>query len=233
MKKITLLLFYVMLFVASKAQNTFPFPSTGNVGIGTVSPQTELDVRGIITTNSSVSVRNPGNNSAALTVGWLSNVPRLRIGGSGAGSNDGFDIQFISDRSVMRILANGNIGIGTTTPAERLSVNGNVRAKEVKVETANWPDYVFRGDYRLLPLADLEAYINENGHLPGMPTAKEVEADGLALAEMNRRLLEKVEELTLHSIQAQKERNSLEDQLKEISLKTALLEQEVNELKNK
>lgn len=97
------------------------------------------------------------------------------------------------------------VGIGTATPTERLSVNGNIRAKEIKVETANWPDYVFQEDYDLISLGDLEAYIKENGHLPGIPTANEVESEGVALAEMNRKLLEKVEELTLYIIDLRKE----------------------------
>lgn len=119
----------------------------------------------------------------------------------------------------------GNVGIGTTTPAERLSVNGNIRAKEVKVEMANWPDYVFQKDYALLPLDNLNAYIKESGHLPGIPTAKEVESDGVALAEMNRKLLEKVEELTLYLIEI----NETNRQIKE---KNELLENRVSQLEN-
>ncbi|SEL98385.1 hypothetical protein SAMN05421740_11911, partial [Parapedobacter koreensis] len=96
------------------------------------------------------------------------------------------------------------VGIGTMDPAERLSVNGNVRAKEVKVEMANWPDYVFGAGYDLMTLPALESHIKTHGHLPGIPKAREVEAEGIGLAEMNRKLLEKVEELTLHLIQQQK-----------------------------
>ncbi|SEL98541.1 hypothetical protein SAMN05421740_1201, partial [Parapedobacter koreensis] len=96
------------------------------------------------------------------------------------------------------------VGIGTMDPAERLSVNGNIRAKEVKVEMANWPDYVFKRDYPLMPLPELETFINDNGHLPGIPSAIEAEASGIGLAEMNRRLLEKVEELTLHLLEQRK-----------------------------
>src|SRR5690606_483998 len=101
---------------------------------------------------------------------------------------------------VMRIKTNGDVGIGTATPTDKLSVNGRIRAHEVKVETANWPDYVFHRDYALMTLSELEAYIEKNGHLPGMPTAAEAEAEGIALGEMNNKLLEKVEELTLHLI---------------------------------
>ncbi|MFC3197301.1 hypothetical protein ACFOET_06725 [Parapedobacter deserti] len=109
----------------------------------------------------------------------------------------------------------GNVGIGGS-PTEKLSVNGNVRAKEVKVEMANWPDYVFKTDYPLMPLAELETYIETNGHLPGIPAAEEVEAVGVGLAEMNRKLLEKVEELTLHLIEKDKEYKFLQDRLSAI-----------------
>ncbi|MBK1442738.1 hypothetical protein JHJ32_22250 [Parapedobacter sp. ISTM3] len=107
----------------------------------------------------------------------------------------------------------GNIGLGADPDGDyRLSVNGKVRAKEVKVEVANWPDYVFKTDYPLMPLAELEAYIKTNGHLPGIPAAEEVEAVGVGLAEMNHKLLEKVEELTLHLIERQKAEQALKQQ---------------------
>ncbi|MFC3197300.1 hypothetical protein ACFOET_06720 [Parapedobacter deserti] len=120
--------------------------------------------------------------------------------------------------------SNGNVGIGIDNPTDKLAVNGSIRAKEIKVETANWPDYVFKKDYPLLPLEDVDAYIKENGRLPGIPAAAEVEANGVALAEMNRKLLEKVEELTLYLI----ELNESNRQIKE---KNKWLENSMNELK--
>ena len=100
----------------------------------------------------------------------------------------------------------GNVGIGTSTPGTwKLAVNGNIRAKEIKVETANWPDYVFSKDYDLPSLAEIQKHIQEKGHLPGMPSATEAETNGVELGEMNRLLLEKVEELTLFIINQKKE----------------------------
>ncbi|NQX43178.1 hypothetical protein SAMN05421820_11593 [Pedobacter steynii] len=98
----------------------------------------------------------------------------------------------------------GNVGIGTNVPKERLSVNGNIRAREVKVESGNWPDYVFKKDYNVLSLNEIENHIQEKGHLPGIPSAKEVKEKGLDLGEMNAKLLEKIEELTLYLIKENK-----------------------------
>ncbi|WP_343533834.1 hypothetical protein [Pedobacter sp.] len=98
----------------------------------------------------------------------------------------------------------GNVGIGTATPKEKLSVNGKIRAKEIKVEATNWPDYVFKPEYQLNTLPELEAYIKANGHLPEVPAAAEVEKEGVALGEMNKILLKKIEELTLHLIEKDK-----------------------------
>ena len=110
----------------------------------------------------------------------------------------------------MTIQSNGNVGVGTTTPSDKLAVNGNIRAKEIKVEATNWPDYVFSDHYELKPLSDVERYIDENGHLPEIPNAQEVEAEGVSLGEMNKLLLKKVEELTLHLIEKDKQVANLE-----------------------
>ncbi|MGJ1421067.1 hypothetical protein ACR79T_15715 [Sphingobacterium spiritivorum] len=99
----------------------------------------------------------------------------------------------------------GNIGIGKRDATEKLEVNGNIRAKEIKVETNNWPDYVFEEEYKLTPLAELETFIKANKHLPDVPSAKEIEEDGLSLGEMNKLMMKKIEELTLYLIEKDKE----------------------------
>lgn len=82
----------------------------------------------------------------------------------------------------------------------KLSVNGKIRAHEIKVETDNWPDYVFEASYRLEALEVLEQYIKTNKHLPELPPASMIEKNGLELGEMSKVLLKKIEELTLHLI---------------------------------
>ena len=137
---------------------------------------------------------NESTQSTALSVTTAS---------SGGGSTSS-----VWDTSGSTINYAGNVGIGTTTPGTwKLAVNGNIRAKEIKVESANWPDYVFAKDYNLPTLAEIQRHIQEKGHLPGMPSAAEAEANGVALGEMNRLLLEKVEELTLYIINLKQELN--------------------------
>ncbi|WP_236581907.1 tail fiber protein [Sphingobacterium spiritivorum] len=118
----------------------------------------------------------------------------------------------------------GKVGIKTSTPREYdLAVNGKIRSQEVKVEAANWPDYVFKKDYELRSLSELQTYIEEHGHLPDMPKAAEAEKEGVSLGEMNKLLLKKVEELTLHLI---KKENQLQQQNKRISE----IEQQLNRI---
>lgn len=109
---------------------------------------------------------------------------------------------------------NGDIGIGTINPQEKLSVNGKIRAHEIKVETSNWPDYVFKTDYKLPTLPETERFIKENGHLPEVPKASEVEADGVSLGEMNKILLKKIEELTLQVIELNKKVDRQDERIK-------------------
>ncbi|MEX0274648.1 MAG: Ig-like domain-containing protein [Flavobacteriaceae bacterium] len=108
----------------------------------------------------------------------------------------------------------GNVGIGTSTPGDyRLAVNGDVRAKRVKVEATNWPDYVFTEDYDLPTLESVKKHIAKKGHLPNIPSAQDVQAHGLDLGDMNRLLLEKIEELTLYIIDLKEESTQLQQQL--------------------
>ncbi|WP_443946644.1 hypothetical protein ACJVDH_05945 [Pedobacter sp. AW1-32] len=110
--------------------------------------------------------------------------------------------------------SSGNVGIGTATPSDKLSVNGNIRAREIKVDSEHWPDYVFEPNYKITPLAEIETFIKLHKHLPEMPSAKEVADNGIALGEMNKLLLKKIEELTLHLIAKDKENEAL--QLREL-----------------
>ena len=94
----------------------------------------------------------------------------------------------------------GNVGIGTANPSHRLTVNGTIKAKEVIVESG-WADHVFTPAHRLASLAEVEQHIVEHGRLPGMPSAEQVQGEGIAVSDAQRLLLEKVEELTLHAIE--------------------------------
>ncbi len=132
----------------------------------------------------------------------------------------------------------GNIGMGTSPiSSAKLNVNGTIRSKEVKVEAAPWPDYVFSTDYALPTLKETETYIQENHRLPNMPSAEEVAENGIALGEMNRLLVEKVEELTLHVIQLEKDNQELnrgnmelKEQVKQLPVANSQFSRELEEL---
>jgi len=109
----------------------------------------------------------------------------------------------------MRITQDGNVGIGTSNPdTYKLAVNGSVRAKEVVVETG-WADFVFENDYELRTLEEVESFIKENGHLPEVPSANVVQEEGVKVGEAQTMLLQKIEELTLYTIDQQKQIESL------------------------
>lgn len=113
---------------------------------------------------------------------------------------------FTAEQPRMTISSSGEVGIGTTTPDAKLTVKGNIHAEEVTVDlSVPGPDYVFEEDYDLPTLTETEDYIKANKHLPEIPSAKEMEEEGIDLGEMNMLLLKKIEELTLHQISQQKE----------------------------
>ena len=120
----------------------------------------------------------------------------------------------------------GNVGIGTISPDAKLAVSGQVHSQEVKVSvTVPGPDYVFEKSYNLPTLEEIKTYIDQNKHLPEVPSAAEMEKNGVKLGEMNMLLLKKVEELTLYVIEANRKIKAQDERIdwqqKEIkSLKT-------------
>jgi hypothetical protein len=105
----------------------------------------------------------------------------------------------------IKALANGNVGIGTASPQEKLTVAGTIGAREIKVSTNAGADFVFEPGYKLPELSELEKFVKTNKHLPQIPTAKQMVDNGVNLGELNIKLLQKVEELTLHLIEKDKE----------------------------
>ena len=112
----------------------------------------------------------------------------------------------------------GNVAIGTNSVPSgyTLAINGHVRAREVRVDQDTWPDYVFHKDYRLSSLQEVQKFIDTNGHLPNIPSAEQVISDGLQLGEMNRLLLEKIEEMTLYIIDQQQQIDHLRSEIKRL-----------------
>jgi hypothetical protein len=125
------------------------------------------------------------------------------------------------------------IGIGTTSPQNKLDVNGTVHAKEVKVDLTGWSDFVFAPAFKLKPLTEVEQYIKANGHLLEIPSATEVEQKGVNLGDMQAKLLQKVEELTLYTIEMEKAKVKVEAKVEEQSRQLQRQEQSNAALESK
>ncbi|GHE56694.1 hypothetical protein [Roseivirga thermotolerans] len=131
------------------------------------------------------------------------------------------------------LIVDHNVGIGTTSPSEKLEVNGTIRSKKVKVEASPWPDYVFSSDYKLRPLKELEQFVQQNQHLPEVPSAKEIEINGQDLGDIQAVLLKKIEELTLYLIDENKENEALKKENQDLKELLLSLKQDVEILKTK
>jgi len=195
--------------------------STGNVGIGTIDPSGKLEIKGGSGEQSQGQIHLTGNGESGPGDAYISFHEGSETNSKWAiGVKDNDNVFSISHGLTMdaapRLIiteATGNVGIGTTNPGTyKLAVNGKIRAKEIKVETG-WADYVFKEDYNLPTLAEVEKHIKEKGHLPNIPSAKEVEENGVQLGEMNRLLLEKIEELTLYTLEQDRKIKTQEKRL--------------------
>jgi hypothetical protein len=209
----------------------------GNIGLGTENPQSLLHVAGraLMEDNLKILAKDAAWAEGVLVVkpsGWGG----LRIARADPSTANydgnwaiGYNANTGNDFSISNQIGNvqsdyifhinavtKNVGIGTSTPSEKLAVNGTIKAKEIKVSMEGWPDYVFASRYKISALSELEKYIKLNNHLPEIPSAKEAEAHGVELGEMNKLLLKKIEELTLYVIELKKESIEQQKQLDQL-----------------
>ena len=201
----------------------------GNIGIGTTTPAVKLDVNGRGVFGDMLSSRDSYGNT--LTVANKSNEATslfLWQGGVGSGhigfrpnDNNLYIVNSLSDGAITNpaaivLTSNGNVGIGTANPAYKLDVLGTIRAQEVLVDMNGVPDYVFAKDYKLRSIEQVSTYVQQNHHLPEIPSAAEMQQNGVSLNTMQLQLLKKVEELTLYAIEQQKEIQALKEEMRQM-----------------
>lgn len=188
--------------------------NNGNVGIGTTNPNAKLEV----------GVSHAHNQSEEMRIGSYWQGKFIGIGFGYDLNNVGTPFKYIKEsygENTYKTMyfRTGNVGIGTTSPDEKLTVKGKIHAEEVRVDLSVPADYVFekyytgkselKADYVMPTLEEVEAFTKANNHLPNIPSAQEIQAEGLHLKQMTNLLLQKVEELTLYTIEQQKEIKAL------------------------
>ena len=183
------------------------------VGIGTQFPSQKLDVdHGNLMVQGTNSFQ--ANGDAGIV--YLGGIHHYIKGEYGFGVKLG--TYAVGDAFVIKEIT-GNVGVGTTTPANgyKLSVDGKIIGEELKIQdSGSWPDYVFADDYKLMPLEQLKTEIGQYGHLPGIPSAEHVEREGILVGDMQKRMMEKIEELTLYVI-------DLDERVKELTEENNML----------
>ena len=174
--------------------------NTGRVGVGEPNPVIKLSVYGSTIDEGGISFQSANDHRFYIQEG----DELLKIGGLNWGVG------------AINVTNTGTVGIGTTTTGtNKLAVEGTIAARKIKVTQAStWPDFVFDSAYHLPALEELNNYVKVNKHLPDVPSASDVQKDGQDVGEMNRLLLQKVEELTLHLIKEHERNEKMEQQIK-------------------
>jgi trimeric autotransporter adhesin len=215
---------------ANNWNSKFVVQNNGMVGIGT------NQLNGLLSVGST-----HGNKLAVGNSAW-SKTAIINTGNNANADGDYTDLLVAgqnNNNAVLRMNSKGNVGIGTSINAAldsmyRLSVNGKIRAKGLRVQTTGWADFVFDPGYKLKSLIEVEAFINKNKHLPEMLPAKEVIAEGNDVGETQVKLLQKVEELTLYLIDQDKQLKKLQEQNKALETQNKEIEnlkKQMDELK--
>lgn len=204
---------------------TTPTTTTGSVGIGTTTPSARLGIK------SALSLSGSGPSIVGIPF-KIENTSG--IGGSESNLMEVYDqgLTFpgpAPQRLIYWLSNKGSVGIANslrigTTAANgayanyKLSVDGDMIAKRCVIQVTNWADYVFDASYDLPSLGEVKSFIKSNKHLPGVPNAEAVAKDGVEIGEMNKVLLQKVEELTLYMIQLKEENEQIKAKLSEAGL---------------
>lgn len=229
MKK-AIIFFCILCGLNANAQSSWSL--TGNSGIN---PQTNFigttDANSLIfKTNNTIRFQITPNgtnifygaNVSGKFIHYIDSVDGFSIENEGNG-NKHFRVNGVNEIVYLQEDF-GKVVIGSATLANcsdcnqyKLFVKDGIRTEKVKVDIAatnGWADYVFAKDYKLMPLKELDRFINTNGHLPEVPTTEEAIKNGIELKEMNILLLKKIEELTLYTIEQQKRIEALESKVK-------------------
>jgi hypothetical protein len=198
------------------------------VGIGISTPSEKLHINGsMLITGDIKGSRNSWDpltiyagstedDGAYMTLASnFDNTGSIKMYSKGTSGSIEFHNQNIQ---VMSIRANNDIVMGNPNPDGDITlfVNGNIEANKIRVSTESWWDKVLKPDYKLRSLSQLETFIKENKHLPDIPSEKEVKENGIDVGEMNALLVKKIEELTLYTIEQQKEIEQLKGLVKEL-----------------
>lgn len=184
----------------------------GKLGAGSLSPLTALHIDGKVPGGEAASITNTPNGIFTMSTYATGLIASMGLEANVPSQYFWLQPRYVNQSVFYNTVLNpngGSVGIGTTTPSEKLSVNGNIRAKKILVSQSGWPDYVFDDTYRLRPLSELSAYIQQNKHLPEIPSASEVATKGISVGDNQALLLKKIEELTLYILDLQKQIDQL------------------------